>query len=209
MGGGGSPQGGISKPAAAAAGRQQELGQELRGIRQPALDEGIAQFMNLLSTGGSGARVPIIQRAVAGQQGATRQAQQQISGAAGRGNIDQNVLNRLLTQVGTAGRSRANAIGPGIAAPLALGNISNALNLGRAGGQAIRQGAGAAASGFRQAIPNQAQQNLGSNLANLALFAGQGGFGDIGSLFRGSTVGGGGGAPIGGTGSQFPTLTRG
>lgn len=211
MGGGGGAPGGIARPVQRATESQIQKGQQLKGARQPALDEGIGQFMELLSTGGSGARVPIIQQAVAGQQRATRNAQQQISSAAGRGGLDTNVLNRLLTQIGTAGGARAGAIGPAIAAPLVLGNIQNTLSAGRAGGQAIQQGIGAAAGGFRQALPNAARQSLGRNLANVGTFAAGGGFGDLSSLFRNAGTGGGGagGAPIGGTGSRFPTLTAG
>lgn len=210
MGGGGGAKGGIAKPVRRATEQQQEFGQRLRGARAPALDEGLSQFMELLSTGGRGARVPIINRAVAGQQAATRSAQRDISSAAGRGGVDANVLNRLLAQVGTSGAARAGGIGPAIAAPLALGNISNTLSLGQAGGRAIGQGLATAAGGFRQAIPNAARANLGRNLANLGTFAAGGGFGDISSLFRGGVSGGGTvGGPIGGAGSRFPTLTAG
>lgn len=184
--------GGIAKPVRQAAEQQIGFGQQLRGARAPALDEGLNQFMELLSTGGIGARVPIIQRAVAGQEAATRGAQRDISSAAGRGGIDTNILNRLLSQVGTAGASRAGATGPAIASPLVLGNVANTLSAGRAGGQAIGQGLAGAAGGFRSATPNQARQDLGRNLANLGLFTAGGGFGDISSLFRSSGFAGAG-----------------
>lgn len=147
---------------------------------------------------------------MAGQQGATRRAQEGIAQAGARGGVDQNIINRLMSQIGTEGSARATGIGPQVAGSLALSNILNSLRGGAAGGNVIGRGISGAAQGFRTATPSRAAQSLGSNLANLAGFAGAGGFNDVGSLFSSPGFSGGAAAaPIGGVGSQFPTLTAG
>ena len=121
--GGGKGGGGASIPGFVVDAQQEiaQRSQQLFDITQPALQQTAPQLSSLLQTGGVGARVPIIQNAERAQRGATSNAQRALSEISQRTGAGSQFTDRTARQLARQGERAERAIGPGIAAPLALG----------------------------------------------------------------------------------------
>lgn len=94
MGGGKGGGGGGGTPGFVREGTQRlaERSQQLFDISRPLLETGTSQIASLISTGGPGARVPIINQAVTAQNAANRQVQRDISGDLRRAGLERGPI---------------------------------------------------------------------------------------------------------------------
>lgn len=191
MGGGKGGGGGASIPdfVVDAQAEIADRSRQLFDLTRPALQTGAGQLSSLLQTGGVGARVPIIQNAERAQRAATSNAQlalsglQQRAGAAGlstsregattQGGKGSNAgtggegtaTRRLRERIARRGAQAEARIGPSIAAPLGLANITSALTSGQTAQQGFSAGLQALAAGRRIPTPSANRQAAFGRLA--------------------------------------------
>jgi hypothetical protein len=186
-GGGGASVPGFVKQAAK---RTSEVGRQVFDISKPGLEAGGKQGLSLISTGGPGARVPVLDQAVSAQQRGTKTAQSAIGEALNRGGVGPAFSNRILNQVGRQGEASARNIPIRQAVPLISGAAGLALGGSRGGSAGLTGGAQAIAGGLRS--PQASNRPGGGDLLSgaVSLFGKEGAF----------PIGGGGGAKGGGKG---------
>lgn len=200
MGGGGKGGGGgggVPSQLTDAAKKQQARGKEIAGITMPILEQGAGQMKELLSTGGVGARVPLVQMAEGAQRRAASRAAMSVGENTMRGGMVGPQRTALVNQLVQQGETAANRIGPSLAAQVAQQGIGQAIGgmpLAHAG---LSGAASAMTGGF---MPAQGGGMSGGRaLGQLAAMAGNSDMmSQIGGLFGGKS---GGAAPYGATGA--------
>lgn len=200
-GGGGQPQ--IPEFVKNAQRRVSEVGRQVFDISKPGLTAGSQQGLSLISTGGPGARVPILDQAVKAQQRGTNQAKAAVSAASNRAGTGGAFEKRMLNQLTMQGEQRARNIPIAQAVPLITGAIGTALGGSALGSRASAAGAQTLAAGLRAPKPSNAPggADIASGLGSL--FGKEGSFPNalknlFGSKPAGSSFGyGAGGGSIG------------
>lgn len=176
--------------------RVSEVGRQVFDISKPGLQAGGEQALNLIATGGPGARVPIINQAVAAQQRGTQQATRAIGEALNRAGTGPALSDRILQQVARQGEAQARNIPIRAAVPLITGAAGTALGGSQAGSRGVAGGLQALAGGLR--APQPSGKPGGGDIVSglVSLFGGGGSFPGV---LRG--IGGGKGGQSFGSGT--------
>jgi hypothetical protein len=198
MGGGGkgakSSKAKMAGPVADISGRLAGRGKQLFDIGLPTLQTGQAHTKELISTGGVGARVPLISQATRAQQRGSAQAVQAVAQGMNRGGVPKALQSGILEPSMIRGQQRARNVGVAAALPLiyqATGASSKAPTMGM---QALGAGLGVLASGLK--APTASGKPGGGDVAS-----GMGSLGSQGMLPGMGGGGKGGGGKAGGGGS--------
>jgi len=150
--GGGGPQ--IPSFVLDAQKQISQTGRKIFDISKPSLQMGSDQAMNLISTGGVGARVPMLNKAVSAQQRATSGAMKSVGDAMNRAGIGGSFANRTLGQIERQGEAKARNIPIQAALPLIMQSAVGSIAGSGAGAAAAGQSAQTLAAGMRQPLPS-------------------------------------------------------
>lgn len=198
MGGGGKGGGGGGAQVPEFVKRSQkrvsEVGRQVFDISKPGLQLGSNQALSLISTGGPGARVPMLNQAVRAQQRGTQQAQSAVGEALNRAGTSTSFQERILGQIGRQGEMAARNIPIRAAVPLITGATGTALGGSAMGSRGAAAGLQALGAGLRQQRPSGKPGGGDALSGLLGLFGKEGAFpgaiGGIKGLFGGGASGG-------------------